>query len=97
YKKIGKLGAWIAENYPPEDFHIRTIALNRTTLLSFKDERTIILKSPSNNYEITVIDKNLLSKKRKERLEKNGFFKGYDIKRNVVIGNFYLFRRLPLF
>ena len=37
YKKIGKLGAWMAENYPPEDFHIRTIALNRTTLLSFKD------------------------------------------------------------
>ncbi len=93
YKRIGKLGTWMAENYPPEDFHIRTIALNRTTLLSFKDERTIILKSPSNNYEITVIDKNLLSKKRKERLEKNGFFKGYDIRRNVIIGNFYLFRR----
>jgi len=93
YKKIGKIGAWIAKNYPPEDFHIRTITLNKTTLLSFKDEKTIVLKSPSNNYEITVIDKNLLSKKRKEMLEKNGFFKGYDIKRNVIIGNFYLFRR----
>jgi len=93
YKRIGKLGAWIAENYPPEDFHIRTITLSKTTLLSFKDEKNLILKSPSNNYEITVMDKNLLNKKRKERLEKNGFLKGYDIKRNVIIGNFYLFQR----
>jgi len=93
YKRIGKIGAWIAKDYPPEDFHIRTITLNKTTLLSFKNEKTIVLKSPSNNYEIMLIDKNLLSKKRKEMLEKNGFFKGYDIKRNVIIGNFYLFRR----
>jgi energy-coupling factor transporter ATP-binding protein EcfA2 len=93
YKRIGKLGAWIAKNYPSEDFHVRTITLNKTTLLSFQDEHTLILKSPSNNYEIAAIDKNLLGKKRKERLEKNGFFKGYDIKRNVIIGNFYLFRR----
>lgn len=93
YKKIGKIGAWIAKNYPSEDFHIRAIIFNKTALLSFKNEKTIILKSRSNNYEIMVIDKNLLSKKRKEMLKKNGFFKGYDIKRNVIIGNFYLFRR----
>jgi len=93
YKRIGKLGAWIAENYPLEDYHLRTITQNKTTLLSFKDRKRAILKSPSNNYDIIVINKNDLGKRRRERLEKNGFFKGYDIKRNVVIGNYYLFHR----
>ena len=92
-KRIGKLGAWIAENYPLEDYHLRTISQNKTTLLSFKDKKRAILKSPSNNYEIITINKNDLGKRRRERLEKNGFFKGYDIKRNIVIGNYYLFRR----
>jgi len=93
YKRIGKLGAWIAENYPLEDYHLRTISQNKTTLLSFKDRKRAILKSPSNNYDIITINKSDLGKRRRERLEKNGFFKGYDIKRNVVIGNYYLFRR----
>lgn len=92
-KIIGKLGAWIAKNYPLEDYHLRTVSQNKTTLLSFKDKKRAILKSPSNNYDLIQINKNELDKRGRERLEKNGFFKGYDIKRNVVIGNYYLFHR----
>jgi len=92
-RRIGKLGAWIAENYPLEDYHLRTITQNKTTLFSFKDRKTAILKSPSNNYDIITIDKGKLGKRRREKLERNGFFKGYDIKRNVLIGSYYLFRR----
>jgi len=93
YRRIGKLSAWIAEDYPAQDYHIRTIIQNKTTYLSFKDEKTLILKSPSNIYDILTIDKSKLSRKRRERLEENGFLKGYEIKRNVNIGCFYLFRK----
>jgi len=92
-KGIGKLGAWMAGNYPIEDYHIRTMVRNKTTYLSFRDERTATLKSVSNVYDIIAIDKRRLSRNQRENLKKNGFFKGYDIKRNVNIGSFYLFRR----
>ncbi|MEA3485584.1 MAG: AAA family ATPase [Candidatus Aerophobetes bacterium] len=93
YKRIGKLSAWIAKNYPSQDYHIRTMIQNKTTHLSFQDEQILILKSPSNIYDIPIIDKSKLSKKRRKNLEENGFFKGYRIKRNVSIGSFYLFRK----
>lgn len=92
-KGIGKLDAWMAGNYPIEDYHIRTMVQNKTTYLSFRDERTATLKSVSNVYDIIAIDKRRLSRNQRENLKKNGFFKGYDIKRNVNIGSFYLFRR----
>jgi len=93
YKRIGKLSAWIARNYPAQDYHIKTIIQNKTAHLSFQDGQTLILKSSSNIYDISIIDKSRLSKKRWKNLEENGFFKGYHIKRNVIIGSFYLFRK----
>ncbi|MCD6317485.1 AAA family ATPase [Candidatus Aerophobetes bacterium] len=92
-KRIGKLGAWIAKNYPVQDYQIRTISQNKTTHLSFKDEKTIVLKTPSNNYDIILLNKTSFSKRKREKLNENGFFKGYQIKRNMVVGDFFLFKK----
>lgn len=92
-KRIGKLGAWIAKNYAVQDYQIRTISQNKTTHLSFKDEKTIVLKTPSNNYDILLLNKTSFSKRRREKLNENGFFKGYQIKRNMVVGDFFLFKK----
>jgi len=92
-KRIGRLSVWMAENYPIEDYHIRMVSRNRTTYLSFKDEQTLVLKSASDVYEIMVVDERKLNRRQREKLKKNGFFKGYDIKRNVSVGSFYLFRK----
>ena len=92
-KRIGKLGAWIAKNYPVEDYQIRTVSQNKTTHLSFKDKKAIVLKTPSNNYDILLINRTSFSKRKREKLDENGFFKGYQIKRNTVVGTFFLFKK----
>ncbi|NQS90758.1 hypothetical protein HQ584_13325, partial [Patescibacteria group bacterium] len=92
-KRMGKLGAWIAKNYPVEDYQIRTVSQNKTTHLSFKDKKAIVLKTPSNNYDILLVNRTSFSKRKREKLDENGFFKGYQIKRNTVVGTFFLFKK----